>query len=68
MRRKAVVSPKGAHVRDCAIRAAIGRMLSAQYNLAEPLPEGLKDLLERLDNADETAGVRGQRNSHPRAA
>jgi hypothetical protein len=37
--------------RDCAIRNAIGRMLRAQYDTAEPLPDKLADLVRRLDGA-----------------
>jgi hypothetical protein len=40
------------HARDGAIRNAIGRMLRAQYDVAEPLPEQLANLVKRLDGAD----------------
>jgi hypothetical protein len=56
MRRK----PNEAHARDCAIRAAIGRMLAAQYGLAEPLPERLEKLLKRFE-IDDISAVEIQR-------
>jgi hypothetical protein len=37
------------HARDGAIRNAIGRMLRAQYDVAEPLPNQLANLVKRLD-------------------
>ena len=46
-------SSKEAHARDRIIRAAIGRMLSAQYDLAEPLPDRLESLLKRIEKADQ---------------
>jgi hypothetical protein len=42
-------------------------MLSAQYDLAEPLTERLKSLLKRLENADESAALELQCASRPRA-
>jgi hypothetical protein len=68
MRRKSSVSPKEAHARDRVIRTAIGRMLSMQYGLAQPLPERLKHLLKRLDSPDESAAVELRSNSPPQAA
>jgi predicted RNA-binding Zn ribbon-like protein len=47
--------------RDCAIRNAIGRMLRAQYDTAEPLPDKLADLVRRLDGAHAT----GRRSAAP---
>ena len=41
------------HVRDLAIRTAIGQTLSTHYNLAEPLSDHLKQLLKRLEHADQ---------------
>jgi len=52
MARQQAASSKEAHARDCIIRAAIGRMLSAQFDLAEPLPDRLESLLKRIENAD----------------
>jgi hypothetical protein len=40
------------HVRDLAIRTAIGQTLSTHYNLAEPLSDHLEQLLKRLEHAD----------------
>ena len=42
---------------DCAIRNAIGRMLRAQYDVAEPLPKRLANLVKRLDGTDARAAV-----------
>jgi hypothetical protein len=39
------------HARDGAIRNAIGRMLRAQYDVAEPVPKQLANLVKRLDGA-----------------
>jgi hypothetical protein len=55
MGRKSRVSPTEAHARDRAVRAAIGQMLCAQYELAEPLPVRLQELLRQLENAEERA-------------
>ncbi len=52
MGRKPRVSPTETHARDRAVRGAIGRMLCAQYDLAEPLPERLRELLKQLKDAD----------------
>jgi hypothetical protein len=52
-RRKPHASASVESARDSAIRAEIGRMLRAQYDLAAPLPERLQNLLRRLGNADE---------------
>ena len=51
MRRNGV-SLKEVHVRDLAIRTAIGQTLSTHYNLAEPLSDHLEQLLKRLERAD----------------
>jgi hypothetical protein len=56
MRRK----PNEVHARDCVIRAAIGRMLAAQYDLAEPPSERLENLLKRFET-DEISAVEIQR-------
>jgi hypothetical protein len=53
MARQQGASSKEARARDCIIRAAIGRMLSAQYDLAEPVPDRLESLLKRIENADQ---------------
>jgi hypothetical protein len=53
MARQSGVSPKEVYARNCIIRTAIGRMLSAQYDLAEPLTDRLENLLRRIENADE---------------
>ena len=57
MRRKPGLSPKEAHARDGVVRTAIGRMLAAQYDLAEPLSERLENLLKRFENTDEGSVV-----------
>jgi hypothetical protein len=49
MRSKSVLSTE-VRARDCAVRTAIGRILSAQYDLAEPLPDRLQTLLRRLED------------------
>jgi hypothetical protein len=53
MARRPGVSPKDVNARDCIIQTAIGRMLSAQYDLAEPLTDRLENLLKRIENTDE---------------
>jgi|HubBroStandDraft_6_1064221.scaffolds.fasta_scaffold503340_2 hypothetical protein len=53
MRRRSGVSRREIRERDCAIRTAIGRSLSVQYGVAEPLPDRLALLLKRLQNLDE---------------
>jgi hypothetical protein len=53
MRRKSSLSANEAHARDCVIRTAIGKMLAAQYDLAEPLSERLANLLRRFEATDE---------------
>ena len=68
MGHKSRVSPTEAHARDRAVRAAIGRMLCAQYELAEPLPERLRELLKQLEDADERAAVATSAHYRPRAA
>jgi hypothetical protein len=49
MRRKPGLSRSEIQARDCHIRTALGRMLVAQYNLAEPLSERLAALLRRFE-------------------
>jgi hypothetical protein len=55
--RNSGLSPSDAHARDRVIRTAIGQMLAAQYDLAEPLSEGLESLLTRFENVDEVSAV-----------
>ena len=43
--------------RDHVIRTAIGRMLSAQYDLTEPLPDRLEFLLKRFERAEVARAV-----------
>jgi hypothetical protein len=43
--------------RDHVIRTAIGRMLSAQYDLTEPLPDRLELLLQRFERSEEAGSV-----------
>jgi hypothetical protein len=57
MHRKAGQSAREGSARNCVLRAAIGRMLAAQYDLAQPLPERLENLLARIENADEISAV-----------
>jgi hypothetical protein len=52
MRRKTGVTPKEVRARCSLIRSAIGRMLSAQYDVAAPLPDRLADLLRRLESGE----------------
>jgi hypothetical protein len=53
MARRPGASHKAVRARDCIIQAAIGRMLSAQYDLAEPLTDRLENLLRRIESPDE---------------
>jgi hypothetical protein len=53
MARRSGALLKAVYARDCIIQAAIGRMLSAQYDLAEPLPNRLEILLKRIEDTDE---------------
>ena len=53
MGRKPRIFTSEVQAREDAIRSAIGRMLRAQYDLAEPLPERLAGLVKRLESADE---------------
>jgi hypothetical protein len=48
---------------DYAIRNAIGRMLRAQYDVVEPLPKQLANLVSRLDGADAGGGCSGATNA-----
>jgi hypothetical protein len=57
MRRKSGSSQREIQARDCVIMTAIGRMLSAQYDLAEPLSDRLGHLLKRIENREEVAAV-----------
>lgn len=67
MRRKSGLSAKEARARDCVIRTAIGRMLSAQYDVAARLPDRLETLLKRLENIDEISAVDTHRTQISRA-
>ena len=49
MRRKPYLSPKEANARGDVVRTAIGRMIAAQWDLAEPLSDRLDQLLKRLE-------------------
>jgi hypothetical protein len=53
MARRPGASQKAIYARDCMIQAAIGRMLSARYDLAEPLTDRLENLLRRIESSDE---------------
>jgi hypothetical protein len=55
MHRKIGVSLKeaNARARDSATRTAIGKALSAQYDLAEPLSDRIGQLLKCLEHAGE---------------
>jgi hypothetical protein len=59
MRRKIGVSLKeaNARARDSAIRTAIGKALSAQYNLAEPFSDRVGQLMKCLEHADESNAI-----------
>jgi hypothetical protein len=65
MRRKSSThskyAPQPDDGRGQAIRAAIGRMLQAQYGLAAPLPARLENLVNRLADADQSAAVMARR-------
>ena len=52
--------------RDDAIRNAIGRMLRAQYDIAEPLPNSSPNLVKRLDGAHTHTGGRSSATPHTR--
>jgi hypothetical protein len=65
MRRNTGVSRKQVRAREYVIQAAIGRMLSAQYDLSEPLPFQLEHLLKRLESSDEISAVANQRAQIP---
>jgi hypothetical protein len=73
MHRKPGLSRSEIHARDL-IQTAIGRILAAQYDLAEPLPERLVTLLRCFEEtdvigADETplVGCSSSRNTSRRA-
>jgi hypothetical protein len=53
MRRKSGSSQRELYARDCVIRAALGRMLAAQYDVTEPLSDRLEQLMKRLENQDQ---------------
>lgn len=65
MARRPGASPREVHARDCIIQAAIGRMLSAQYDLAEPLTDRLENLLQRIENSDEISSGEISRTKIP---
>jgi hypothetical protein len=48
VRRKPQLSLKEARARNRVVRTAIGRILAAQYDLAEPLTERLENLLTKI--------------------
>lgn len=52
--------------RDSAIACAIGRVLRAQYDLAEPLPAHLADLIMLIDGANERHNCRS--STQPRCS
>jgi hypothetical protein len=54
MRQTPSISPKEVRARSCVVRTAIGQMLSAQYDLAEPLPDRLQNLVKRLEDSNST--------------
>jgi hypothetical protein len=60
MGRKPSVFASEVLAREDAIRSTIGRLLRAQYDLAEPLPERLAGLVKRLEGTDE---IRNRHNS-----
>ena len=62
MHRKSALSANEANARDRAIGTAIGRMLAAQYDLAEPLSDRLANLLIRFKPATKS-GSRSSRGS-----
>jgi hypothetical protein len=51
------------HARDSAIRTVIGRMIRAQYDVAEPLPKQLVNLVKRLDGVDARRHGSGSRQT-----
>jgi hypothetical protein len=57
VRRNSGLSPSELHARDRVIRTAIGQMLAAQYDLAEPLSEGLESVLTRFEYSARIGGV-----------
>jgi hypothetical protein len=67
MRRRLGRSRNHLQVRDAIIQTAIGRMLATQYDLAEPLPAPLADLLTRLKQTD-AIGADGNSPSGTRLA
>jgi hypothetical protein len=71
MRRKPGLWQNHIYARD-PIHTAIGRVLAAQYDLAEPLPAPLAALLSRLEQTDGADGTRrvegGSREQQARRA
>jgi hypothetical protein len=67
MRCKIGVSLKeaNARARDSAIRTAIGKALSAQYNLAEPLSDRVGQVLKCLEHTDEFNAIEIQHQQVP---
>jgi hypothetical protein len=51
-----------------SVRTAIGRMLAAQYDLAEPLPAPLATLMGRLEQTDANGGEGARRAEHDERA
>jgi hypothetical protein len=61
MGRKPSIFASEVQARDGAIRGALGRLLRAQYDLAEPLPERLAALVKRFQSTDE---IHSRNNPH----
>jgi hypothetical protein len=61
MRRKSGTSRREFRARDSVIRTAIGRMLSAQYEVTEPLSDRLAQLVKRLENSDQVDTIETRR-------
>jgi hypothetical protein len=45
------------HARDCTIRDALGRMLRMHYDVADPVPKQLVNLVKLLDGVDADGAV-----------
>jgi hypothetical protein len=51
------------------VRAAIGRLLREQYNVAQPLPERLADLMKKIEQSSKNPhGASGGMPSYRRSA
>jgi hypothetical protein len=64
-RRKSISSRREVRASDRAVMNAIGRILAAQFDLAEPLSDRLGYLLKRIKNRDAAAAVETQRARMP---